>query len=308
MDTRPNGESGSGQALHSILRLAQLGMGADFAVLTLSTGTRHPVVRAVVGADLLPGAAVDASRADDQLFPELGRCVSAPLPAGTGTAGLLSVGRLPGGPPFTEADHDDLVRFASHTSAVLELDRTRAELAGVQISDHVIGELFDLCMGLQGLVPIQPRPENRARLAGYVHRMDALVRHLRACAAGELVGHRQENLPQRLLRTVEDQSVVFGLPVHVDFNGRLDLATELSDRVVLVVQAVLRTVVQHPNVSSVHLRVGVLEGFVVVEIIDDGRDSDHAAMITLLAEYRGVLSQSDTRDGGTHLTWTESVQ
>lgn len=306
MDTRPNGES-DGEPLHSILRHAQLGMGADFAVVTLSTGTRQLVVRAVVGADLLPGVAVDASRADGQLFPELGKCISAPLPAGTGMAGLLSVGRLPGGPPFTEADNGDLVRFASHTSAALELDRTRAELAGVQISDHVIGELFDLCMGLQGLVPIQPRPENRARLAGYVHRMDALVRHIRACAASDLVVHRQESLPQRLLTTVEDQSVVLGLPVHVEFTGRLDLAAELSDRVVLVVRSVLRIVAHHPNASSAHLRVAVLGGFVIVEIIDDGRDPDHAAMVTVLAEYRGVLSQSNTRDGGTHLTWTASV-
>lgn len=61
------------------------------------------------------------------------------------------------------------------------------------------------------------------------------------------------------------------------------------------------------NASSVHLRVGVQGGFVIVEIVDDGRDPDRAAMVTVLAEYRGVLSQSNTRDGGTHLTWTASV-
>lgn len=175
-----------------------------------------------------------------------------------------------------------------------------------QIADHVVRELFALCLGLQGLVPVQPRRENRIRLAGYVDRLDALIRSVRA-GDGQEPPDTGETLPQRLLTTVEDESVVLGLLVHVELRGRLDLSAELSDRVVLLVRDALRNVARLAHASSAHLRVSVLDDFITVEIIDDGRELDLAARINALAGYRGALRQT-ARDGRTHLTWTACVR
>jgi len=122
-----------------------------------------------------------------------------------------------------------------------------------QFDDHVVRELFALSMGLQGLVQVQARQENRIRLAGYVDRLDLLIRRVRAGAADDFSGDDgviPETLSQRLLRTAEDESVVLGLPVHVEFRGRLDFSTELSDRVVLVARGALHNVACHANASS----------------------------------------------------------
>jgi len=175
---------------------------------------------------------------------------------------------------------------------------------GTRIDDHVIRELFGLCLGLQGLVPVQARQENRVRLAGYVDRLDALIRSIRVAGGLSVTGG--ETLPQRLLTTVEDQSVVLGLPVHVEFRGRLDLSAELSDRIVLVVRDAMHNIACHANASSACLRVGSLDGFVTVEITDDGRDLNPAARINAQAGYRGALGR--TAAVGTHLTWTACVR
>jgi len=179
-----------------------------------------------------------------------------------------------------------------------------------QFDDHVVRELFALSMGLQGLVQVQARQENRIRLAGYVDRLDLLIRRVRAGAADDFSGDDgviPETLSQRLLRTAEDESVVLGLPVHVEFRGRLDFSTELSDRVVLVARGALHNVACHANASSARLRVSVADGLVTVEIIDDGRDPDSATRITVLAGHRGALRRTTTGAGGTHLTWTARV-
>jgi signal transduction histidine kinase len=180
-----------------------------------------------------------------------------------------------------------------------------------KFDDHLVRELFALSLGLQGLVQLQARHENRIRLAGYVDRLDSLIRHIRAGGADDCsgdAGEAPETLPQRLLRTAEDESVVLGLPVHVEFRGRLDFSTELSDRVVLVVRDALHNIACHANASSARLRVSVVDGLVTVEIIDDGRDPDSAARITALAGHRGALRQTTTDAGGTHLTWTARVR
>jgi signal transduction histidine kinase len=179
-----------------------------------------------------------------------------------------------------------------------------------QFDDHLVRELFALSLGLQGLVQIQARQENRLRLAGYVDRLDSLIRHVRAGGADDsgADGESPETLPQRLLRTAEDESVVLGLPVHVEFRGRLEFSTELSDRVVLVVRGALHNVACHADASSARLRVSVADGLVTVEIIDDGRDPDSATRITALAGHWGALRQTTTGAGGTHLTWTARVR
>lgn len=180
-----------------------------------------------------------------------------------------------------------------------------------QFDDHVVRELFALSLGLQGLVQVQARQENRMRLAGYVDRLDSLIRHVRTGGADDSSGDDweiPETLPQRLLRTAEDESVVLGLPVHVEFRGRLEFSTELSDRVVLVVRGALHKIACHANASSARLRVSVVDGLVTVEIIDDGRDPDPATRITALAGHWGALRQTTTGAGGTHLTWTARVR
>lgn len=180
-----------------------------------------------------------------------------------------------------------------------------------QFDAHVVRELFALSLGLQGLVQVQARQENRIRLAGYVDRLDSLIRHVRAGGADDSSGgdgEIPETLPQRLLQTAEDESVVLGLPVHVEFRGRLEFSTELSDRVVLVVRGALHNIACHANASSARLRVSVADGLVTVEIIDDGRDLDMATRINALAGHWGVLRQTTTRAGDTHLTWTARVR
>ncbi len=179
-----------------------------------------------------------------------------------------------------------------------------------QFDDHLVRELFALSLGLQGMVQVQARQENRIRLAGYVDRLDSLVRRVRAGGADDpgAAGELPETLPQRLLRTAEDESVVLGLPVHVEFRGTLEFSTELSDRVVLVVRGALHNIACHANASSARLRVGVADGLVTVEIIDDGRDPDSATRITALAGHWGALRQTTTGAGGTHLTWTAQVR
>jgi anti-sigma regulatory factor (Ser/Thr protein kinase) len=293
---------GADRPLDLVLRGAQQGAGADFAALALSAGTQQLIVRAAVGvhAELVLGTVVDV-HLNGHMLAQLGDCITAPLTTGDVVVGLLSVGRVPGRPAFTESDSDRLAGFALYVAVALELDRIRTDLDGFRIADHVIGELYTLGIGLQGLVSFQVRPAHRARLAGYVDRVDALVRRVRASGNGRS-GHTAESLSRKLLTVAEAESVANGLPVRVEFGDRLDFSAELDDRVVSVVRDALRNVVRHANASGVRLSVTAVDGVVTVEIAHDGLDLAQTT-IDALARYQGVLRQT-TNGGGTHLTWT----
>jgi GAF domain-containing protein len=206
--------AGSEATLELVLHHAARGADADLAALALPAGEDTLQVQAAVGALAdrfsglrLPIASTIAgqvmqsgkpvlvndysSEAEDADLSQLGPVIVVPLLSGDRVLGTLSAARLRERRPFSESDRDQLALFANHAGVALELARARADQEALRqmeyrdavaadLHEHVIGELFAVGMGLQGMLTALDRPELRARVTGYVDALDATIERIRS--------------------------------------------------------------------------------------------------------------------------------
>ncbi|WP_186763205.1 sensor histidine kinase [Lentzea tibetensis] len=333
--------------LEMVLHHAQLAADADFATIALPVRHGQLVVEAALGMLAAPlvgtvvelsgsleervlrsGTPLRAAYAAAAMPREAGPVMAVPLSAGDGDVAVLGLGRARGQRSFTDADLDHLTAFARHAGEALEInqghfdqqtrlliedsDRIRADL-----HDHVIQELFAIGMGLQGLAPLQEKADSRMRINGYVVRLDTAIRRIRSTIYDTPLHHHDDaGLQQRLLDVVEDESSANGPPVQLRFAGQLNQSVPpaLVEHVVAVAREALSNIVRHAHASRASLSVGVLDGLVTVEIVDDGRGIGTTTRANGLANMRrraethgGTLSVAAPEGGGTHLIWTARV-
>lgn len=279
---------------------------------TIRTGT--PV--------MLAGRQADADGADDIAA---GPTIIVPLSAGSDTRGALTISRTPGRDRFTSAELDMAVSFAVHAAVALALaDARDTQINEAQVDDHdrialdmhdhVIGELFAVGMGLQGLVAASRQPAHAARINTYVDTLDRVISEIRSTIF-QLQPRRHDpaGLHTRILGIVEDHTDQLGYRPHLHVTGPIDLAIGeyLAADVLAVTREGLSNCARHAAATHVSVSVALHAELLTLEITDNGRGIGTTLRSSGLSNLRqrahqhgGTLIVSQPGGIGTRLTWT----
>jgi signal transduction histidine kinase len=239
----------------------------------------------------------------------------------------LSVGRLRGAAPFTDAEIDLLLLFAAHAGVILEVDQGRDDAQRVSVlhdqeriardlHDTVIQRLFATGLSLQAAARQTDEPAT-SRLMSAVDDLDDTIRQIRTVIFGleRPAASEPTSLRARLLDVCAEASRALGFEPTIRFDGPIDVAvggTDTAD-VVPVVREALSNVARHAAASHVDVEVAVRDGHVHVVVADDGRGLDGAApsgghgldnLRARAARRGGALEIVDGPAGGTTLRWS----
>lgn len=334
--------------LTAVTRQAMTAADADFATMTVPHGTDQVRLAAATGdgnAALGRTAAMNGShagrtistgtpvlvtdyRGDAEEFATsstTGPVMVVPLAAGGLTRGAVTLGRVSGRSGFTSADLDMAAAFGTHAAVALtlaEAQHTQLRDARTEdhdriafdLHDHVIGELFALGMGLQGLASVNDKPAQVARINGYVDSLDRVISTIRTTIF-QLQPHRHDpaGLQKRILRIIEAHTEQFGHHPQLHFAGPIDLAVDepLAHDVLAVTREALTNCARHAQASSVSVSLTVAHDVLTVQVIDNGRgvgtptrSSGLANMRHRAEHHRGTLTITEPDTGGTRLTWS----
>jgi hypothetical protein len=211
-----------------------------------------------------------------------------------------------GGAAGTGADSLDLL------ARIDERERIAAHLNTV-----VMSGLFSIGIGLQGMLDLFVRREDKARLTRYVDALDGIVHEIRT-AVFELVPAPPDRigLKRRLLEVV-DESGLQSLGTDVEFSGPLDseVGGDAGDIIVEVVREALSNVVLLSAARTVNVSVALSGSLIEVQISDDGArhgragsGSDLRRLGRYAEESGGDLQITTRADGGTLLRWTALLE
>ena len=158
-----------------------------------------------------------------------------PLTSPDGHLGALLVGPTNRRAVFVEHDLTLLAGFAGQAGIAADSGPSQGGPRGpaghadhdriaADLHDHVIQELFATGMGLQSLVRVQARPEERQRILSLVDSIDATIRRIRTTIFQ--VKPRSttgSGLRKQLTRVLDEERLALGVDTQVDFSGPLDL-------------------------------------------------------------------------------------
>src|SRR5579875_3379197 len=125
------------------------------------------------------------------LMDHIGPKMIFPLGAPGNVLGVLSVGRLRGGPPFAPAAGDVIASFAAQAGVALELAARRSDAEQLSLyedrdriardlHDLVIQRLYATGMSLEATTPMVATPEITHRVRNAVDAMDETIKDIRA--------------------------------------------------------------------------------------------------------------------------------
>jgi signal transduction histidine kinase len=340
----------TGQPLMCVTQAAMTAADADFVTLTVPHGKDEVIVAAAAGdaaAGLLGRtAAADGSPAGrtirtgapvlltdqgvDPATPQaeditMGPAMIVPLSAGNHTRGAVTIGRGAGRDEFTGADLDMAVSFGTHAAVALALAEARdAQISDAQLEDHdriafemhdhVMGELFALGMGLQGLAATTHNPAQVERINSYVDTLDRVISTIRTTIF-QLQPRRHDpaGLQTRILGIAQAHTDQLGYRPHLHFAGPIDrVVTEpLAADVLAVTREALSNCARHAHASKVSVSVVFTDDLLTLEITDNGRGLGAPTRSSGLSNMRrraehhgGALAVTEPDGGGTRLTWS----
>jgi signal transduction histidine kinase len=261
----------------------------------------------------------------DPMGAGAGPLMVVPLAAGEQVLGALILGRLVGGPGFTEASLQMAASFAGNAAVTLELARARADqitLARMEdhdriaadLHDHVIQELFALGMGLQALAGRTSRPEHAERINGYIDTIDKVIGRIRA-SIFQLQARPQDPpaLQAELLELIEEHAAQLGFTPRVRLSGSPDAGMDaaLASDILAVAREALSNCARHAHATAAEISLAADDSLITLVVTDNGRGIGTPARSSGLASMRrraerngGTLQLATPSGGGTELTWT----
>jgi signal transduction histidine kinase len=311
-------------------------VGADLATLALPTdedrlaveaadgllaaellGTVFPAAGSVTGDVIRTGKAVvlaDAATDDRVAQPivraGVGPAVFVPLAVRGHTLGTLTVANRKGGQLLRESEVQLVETFAQQAAVALEYARLQGQLQRLavledreriakELHDGAIQALFAVGMGLQGSALLAGDPELRDRLQHAVEELDRVIRDLRNYIFGLRPGILADRQLDQALRGLVDD---FGERAEVLAVADVDprAAAELAGRagdVVQLAREALSNVSRHAQAATCRVSLYGEEGGVVLEVDDDGRGFDPAA-VSGAGQGLGNLRERAERLGG----------
>ena len=279
--------SNAGDRLTCVTRAVTTVADADFSTLTVPHGLDLIRVVAVTGAaaarlidqtmaaDGSPLASTIRTGAptllagysgedgDDDIA--IGPKIIVPLSAGSEIRGALTIGRHRGRNPFTSAELDMAASFGVHAAVALALaDARDTQINEAQVDDHdrialdmhdhVMGELFAVGMGLQGLAAASRQPGQAARLGTYVDSLDRVITAIRTTIF-QLQPRRRDpaGLGDRLHAVAEMHTDQLGYRPQLHLDGLVDhdVPAPLAADVLAVTREGLSNCARHADASQV---------------------------------------------------------
>lgn len=212
-----------------------------------------------------------------------GPAMACPLVGETEVRGIVVVGREQGKPAFTRAEVEMAEQLANHAAVALELADGRADEERIAVledrqriardlHDHVIQRIFATGMSLEAVRGRAIEPTVRETLSRAVDDLDGTIRRIRAAIFELQVHPASRDARAVLLEVLASASTGLGFEPALTLEG--PVATALDPALLHDVTAVLRealtNVVKHSQCSAVDVRIRVLEGYVTVQVSDDG--------------------------------------
>lgn len=255
----------------------------------------------------------------------MGPAMIVPLSAGTHTRGAVTIGRDAGRNGFTGADLDMAVSFGTHAAVALALAEARdTQISDAQLEDHdriafdmhdhVMGELFALGMGLQGLAGTTRDPAQVERINTYVDTLDRVISTIRTTIFQlQPRRHDPDGLQTRILGIAEAHTEQLGFRPHLHFAGPIDrmVNERLAADILAVTREALSNCARHAAASTVTVSVVFANDLLTLEITDDGhglgtptRSSGLSNMRGRAEHHGGALAVTEPGGGGTRLTWS----
>lgn len=253
----------------------------------------------------------------------VGSVMVVPLAAGDHAEGALTLGRVAGGPEFSEADLAMAAGFATQAAVALAFHAARrSELhvarledrdrIAMDLHDHVIQELFAVGMGLENLSSVVDA-EQSTRVEGYIRSLNNTISTIRT-RIFQLQPDRHDpgGLQTRILELAESQAEQLGYAPQLHFAGWIDASVdaELTDDILAVTREALSNCARHARASAVAVLVTNREGVVTLTITDNGvgpgtsdRSSGLSHMRRRAERHGGTLTVTDAETGGTRVTW-----
>uniref|UniRef100_UPI002FCC5263 GAF domain-containing sensor histidine kinase n=1 Tax=Aeromicrobium sp. TaxID=1871063 RepID=UPI002FCC5263 len=254
----------------------------------------------------------------------LGNAVVIPFMHGESPAGVLTLSRLAGRPPFSARDLDMGASFASHVSVAIdraESRRARRRVALLEdrgriardLHDHVIQRLFGTGLSLQAAATTAD-PETAARIMTQIKEIDSAIAQIRQ----SIFGMQRDpdttavSLRARILEIVGRVADQLRSRPRVTFQGPVDLMVSgnLSDDVAAVVTESLANAVRHAGPAQVTVMIAAVSGDVIVEVTDDGVGPGTSPRLSGLANLRqraeargGEFKIHEATGSGTRVVW-----
>jgi signal transduction histidine kinase len=299
-------------------------------------GRRFPIADSISGEVLRTGerivltdAAADHRVSQPQVsVGAIGPAIWIPLTANGEPVGALSLARLGGAPPFSEAELELVQLFAAHASVILEVDRGRDDVRRLSIledqeriardlHDTVIQRLFATGLSLQATARITPEPA-ASRLMDAVDDLDETIRQIRTvifCLDRSPVATRSDSVRRRVLDVCTEAGRALGFEPVIRFEGLVDteVPSGYGDDVIAVIREALSNVARHAHAATAWVDVAVDVDGLTVSVADDGRgiDRGHVPLGDGLDNLRaraarrsGNVEIGDRPGGGTALIWT----
>lgn len=307
------------------IRIAR-GIGAEVE------GTLIPAAGSVAGS-VLEGRnprLIDNDSIAEEVAPLLpdgrtpGSIIAVPLIAEGQARGVLLAIREAGSPRFTPSELEMVADFAGQATLAMELADARAARQRVllyedrariarDLHDHVIQQLFASGLDLQSLAGTLQAPASVERISGVVGNLDAAIAQIRTIifSLSSSGTNRTTSLRHQIIDLAAEFDGGLARTPTVTFTGPVDLLItgDLADDVVAVVREALANIAKHAHASTASIAIAVEDGFVKIDIEDDGvgiapggRRSG-LANLEARAVQRGGTFVLDAGKVGTHLRW-----
>jgi signal transduction histidine kinase len=231
-----------------------------------------------------------------------------PLGAPGNVLGVLSVGRLRGGPPFAPSAADVIASFAAQAGVALELVARRSDAERLSLyedrdriardlHDLVIQRLYATGMSLEGTVPMIEVPEVANRVRNAVDAMDETIKDIRATifALQDRAEDPAGRLRAEIVDTVDEMTVMLGFAPSLRMGQGLDgrVSPEAAEYLLNALREALSNAARHARATTVEVSVAVgQDRQLVLRVTDDGIGlpaAVHRSGLSNLAQRAGSL-------------------
>ncbi len=238
-----------------------------------------------------PGAAPDPDRVHDATGPTGRTVLETPLLRGDQSIGSLSVVRDPGAAVGDE-DRATLASLASQAAIAIEADRLQVELRDLAVRgerERIARELHDGLAQVLGYVNTKSQAIDELLAAGRLPEARSQLGELSAAARSLYVDVREAILGLRgeaasggglaaalrvyARRFAEASKLAVRVEASQSVTG-LAIDPAVEDEAYRIVREALTNVRKHAAAQRVVIRLDVSEGWLIVEVEDDGRGFD----------------------------------
>lgn len=261
----------------------------------------------------------------------LGPALAVPLIAAGRAEGVLFVARAEPGMRFTTADLEMAADFAGQASLAIQLAKARSARQRLllleergriarDLHDHVIQQIFGTGLDLHSIAGSLSDVPASARIHEAVARLDSSISQIRTVifALSEPTSQAVEGVRHTIIDLANELAPSLASIPQVSFSGPVDLLItgDLARDVIAVIRESLTNAARHASARQISVSIGVADGCVVLDVIDDGKGIDAAARrsglsnMTQRAEIRGGTLElnPDQHVGqpirGTHVRWS----